>query len=602
MIDRRGSFAEVDSSSSLSPSTGEAAASGARWLAGGQVALQLTRLVVSAVLARRLGQADFGLIALTLVLTDFLERVLGVGTSAALIQRPTITQELKSSIFFFNVMVGLATCAAIVVAAPVLGSLLGSSEVVPVLRAMSLVFVFLALSQAQRALLRRSLSFSKLAFADYANAFVQGAVAIVLAFQGFEVWALVLGVLAGKLASNLVIWSSSRWHPSWHFSRADIKEISRFSGNLSAFQFFSYFSEAGDKYVVGRMVGTSALGVYSFGYRLLLNPVNAALNVSRQVLFPTFARIQDDDATIRRGYIRAVCASALCLFPLTIGIAVLAEPLVRVVLGDKWLPAVPIVMVFGPIAAMQTVTTTVGSLYQAKGRTDLQLRWGIVLGLAMVAAYLVGSRWGALGVAWGFLFGTAVLAVPSLLIPYRLVGLLFRTLCRALVPVLAGTACMAVFALGSRLALEEVGAGPLVVLLASATAGAVSYGAVILLTRPQSLSDLVLIVRPRRGGRPSQVHDAVLDAPEDAAPAVGDPAEPDAPVSTAGEAQGSDEEQASPHGECGRHRPRWRAEGPVGAVEVHAREAPRSVLADEAGEIGAQPVVDDGLGLEVQRP
>ena len=478
---------------------GQAVAGGARWVAGSQAAQQVTKAVSSVVLARLLLPTEFGLLAITVVLTDFLERVLGdTGTSAALIHRRELGRDLADSVFFLNLMVGTITCAFLFVAAPVLAPALGDERVEPILRGIGVAFVLLALGIVQRALLRRALRFRAVAASDLASTITQTVVSIGLAFRGWGVWSLVVGILASRVASNLTVWWVSSWRPRWHFRWADIREVTGFSGNLSAFNFFSYFSEAGDKFIVGRFVSATALGFYGFGYRLLLQPVQSVLQVCRVVLFPAFARIQDDNENIGRGYVRATSAVAMLTFPVTIGVAVMAEPIVHVVLGDKWLPAVPILAIFGPLAAIQAVSTTTSVLYQAKGRTDLQFRWGLVVGLAMLGAYVLGSRWGATGVAWSFLIGTLVLAGPTLVIPFRLVGLPFRDFLVGLLPSVVPTALMAAAAYGLRRVLESAGAGPGVTLFVPVALGAAIYCGIVFVTRPQALKDLLLLVRPRR--------------------------------------------------------------------------------------------------------
>jgi PST family polysaccharide transporter len=307
-----------------------------------------------------------------------------------------------------------------------------------------------------------------------------------------------VGILASRVASNIVVWCVSSWRPRLHFRWADIREVTGFSANLSAFNFFSYFSEAGDKFIVGRFVSATALGFYGFGYRLLLQPTQSVLQVCRLVLFPAFARIQDDNDNIGRGYVRATSAVAMLTFPVTVGIAVMAKPIVHVVLGDKWLPAVPILAIFGPLAAIHAVSTTTSVLYQAKGRTDLQFRWGVVVGVAMLGAYLIGSHWGATGVAWSFLLGTVVLAGPTLAIPFHLVELPFRRFLAGLLPSAIPTAVMAAVAYGLRRLLENDGARAATTLFLPVLAGAAVYAGLVLVMRPQALRDLVLLVRPRR--------------------------------------------------------------------------------------------------------
>jgi len=470
-------------------------ARGARWAAGGQITMHVSRMVITVVLARLILPEERGLYAMALVVTDLLERVVAATPGAGLIHVKALTDRLASSVFYFNILVGLGIAAILSVGAPVAAALFGDDDVVPVLRAVGLCFIALSLGQVQRALLRRSFRFRAVAVADLANALVQGGVSVFLAYRGWGTWALVWGLLAGKLVSNVVVWTASSWRPRWLFHWGDVRSLRRFSGNLSAYSFFTYFQQAGDKFIVAR-IGQSALGYYMLGYQQLLVPVDAVLSVSRNVLFPAFARMEDDRA-IATAFVRSCAAVAVLFFPLGLGMTVVAGPFVRVVLGDRWLPSVPILAIFGVIAMFNAVSNTTSTLFQSKGRTDLQLRWGLVNGLLMLVAYLIGAQWGFVGVAWAFLIGTAICVVPGLLIPFSLIHLPFGRFLRALAPVALATAVMAAAAYSVRLLAEHADATQPTVLFSAVATGALVYGAVLLLTKPQAVRDLIDLARPK---------------------------------------------------------------------------------------------------------
>ncbi len=474
---------------------GGVVASGARWAAGGQITMHVSRMVITVVLARLILPDERGLFAMALVVTDLLERVVAATPGAGLIHVKALTQRLVSSVFYFNILVGVGIAAALVVLAPVAGALFHDDQMVPVLRAVGLCFIALSLGQAQRALLRRSFRFRAVAAADVTNALVQGGVSVWLAYRGWGTWALVWGLLAGKLASNVVVWVASSWRPSWQFHWADVRSLRRFSGNLSAFSFFSYFQEAGDKFIVARM-GPTSLGFYMLGYQQLLVPVDAVLSVSRNVLFPAFARMEDDEA-IAANFVRSCAAVAVLFFPLGLGMTVVAEPFVRVILGDRWLESVPVLAIFGVIAMINAVSNTTSVLFQSKGRTDLQLRWGVANGLFLLGAYVIGAQWGFVGVAWAFLIGTAICAVPGLMIPFSLIRLPFGRFLAALTPVALATVVMGAAAYAVRMLAEQAGASWPTVLFSAVATGAIVYGAILLFVRPQAVRDLIALARPK---------------------------------------------------------------------------------------------------------
>jgi PST family polysaccharide transporter len=158
---------------------------------------------------------------------------------------------------------------------------------------------------------------------------------------------------------------------------------------------------------------------------------------------------------------------------------------------------VPVLAIFGLIAMINAVSNTTSVLFQSKGRTDLQLRWGVANGLLLLVAYLIGAQWGFVGVAWAFLVGTAICAVPGLMIPFSLIRLPFGRFLSALAPVALATVVMGAAAYSVRLLAEHAGAGWPTVLFSAVATGAVVYGAILLFVRPQAVRDLITLARPK---------------------------------------------------------------------------------------------------------
>ena len=477
---------------------GRAIGSGVRWMGSTQVAGQAIRIVMVLVLTRLLTPSEFGLVSLVMVVTGFFDRVLGdTGTTSALVRHPTLTRGLASSIFWWNLAIGACTSLAFVVLAAPIAHLLGQPDASDLVAVAGLSAFINAFGHVQRGLLRRTRRFNRLAIVNMANATGTAGCSIGFALAGWGAWALVVGSLCGSAVSVVLAWVVSGWRPSFRFSREALGEIRGFSVNLSVQNLFGYLTFAGDRFIVGRFIGTTALGYYGLANRLLRYPLQTSAQTYREVVFPTLARLQHDDKAMLKTYRRTVNGIAIVLLPVCFTIAALADPLVRAVLGEQWIPATDVIAIMALVGALQSLTTTTGSIYLAKGRTDLSLRWQMFSGAFMMASYSIGAIWGVEGVAWGFFVGIALLTYPSFAIPLRLIGARPRQVLGSVVPTAAVSVGAAVCGAVASRAVENAGSGAWTQLIAGVAACAALLGIYIVVLRPRAIRDLLSVVRRR---------------------------------------------------------------------------------------------------------
>jgi len=481
--------------------------SGARWVGSAQVVSQLIRIVMALALTFLIDPAEFGLVALITVITVFFERVLGdTGTTAAVVRHPEITHGLVSSVFWLNVSIGLATSGAFVAFGGVLASVLDNPDAGNLVRVAGLMAFLNAFGHVQRALLRRFLLFRALATVNLSNALITTTATVVLAVANWGPWALVVGNLAGTVGSVALAWWWSPWRPGRTFDRERLRQISRFSVNLSVQNLFGYVSYAGDRFLIGRFIGTAELGYYGLANRLLRYPLQTTTQTYREVVLPGLARIQDDHPGMREAYTRTVNGIAFLLLPLCLGLSALARPLVDAALTDEWLPATNIIAIMALVGALQSLATTTGSIYIAKGRTDLSLRWQMGSSAVLMVAYSIGALWGTEGVAWGYLVGITVLFYPAFHIPLRLIEGRPRDVLSPIAPTLIASAAGAGGAWITARLLDETGRGPWLQLVAGGAVMSAAYGAYVLIGKPQAMRDLKAAVasgRRRGKGAPS---------------------------------------------------------------------------------------------------
>jgi O-antigen/teichoic acid export membrane protein len=389
------------------------------------------QLFTTALLARLLAPDDFGLVAIAMVIITLLTLVEHLGTGAALVQRAELTPTLQSTLFWFNTFVAGILAFALVFSAPLLAFFFQEPALTEILRVLALSILLVGLSIVHRAILKRRMAFKSLAYIDISSIAVGAVTGISAALAGLEAWSLVYQTIAISSTATILLWYFSKWRPTFIFSWNDLKSVAKYSLNLSVAQLFSYLIRNADYLLIGKFLGSHALGFYTLGYKFLLYPLQNISGVINKVLFPAYSRLQNDDARFRQAYLQAVGGIAFAVFPMMLGLFIVAEPLVLFVLGERWEPIIPLVMIFSVMGIWQSVNTNVGNIYMAKGRTDWMMRWTVFASIITVTAFIIGLRWGVIGVAMAYAVANFCLAYPASAIPFRLIGLPYIELLRA---------------------------------------------------------------------------------------------------------------------------------------------------------------------------
>lgn len=483
------------------------AASAVKWGGVSQVGRQLLQVVTLVVLARLLAPADFGLVSMASVFVGFIWIFKDLGIGSAVVQREELTQRLLSTVFWANLGLGVFAALTLVLIAPFVGRFYHQPSVALLLDVLSLAFVISGAAVLQQALLERHLRMRRLALLELISAAAGSIAGIAVALWGGGVWSLVTMTLATAAANSALLWIASRWRPSGVFSWSDLRSVLNFSLNLTGFNVVNYFVRNADNLLVGRYLGSQALGYYSMAYRILLLPITNISSVTQRVMFPVYSRIYSDLERIRRGYLQSVRGIALIAFPLMCGVFALRTPLVLAVFGEKWQPLIVLLAILAPIGLIQSVATTVGSIYMARGRTRLLFMYGLVTGILAVAAFIIGLRWGIYGVAGAYAVFVLGITYPSFAIPFRLIDLRFGAFLRALRSIMFASAVMCLALVGlEALAIDKLGS--VLTLLILVPAGAAIYAAVLRVIDPSPMREVLAALRSR-----PEPGDTLIDQP-----------------------------------------------------------------------------------------
>ena len=314
---------------------------GALWTSAGEGAGFVLHWAVFVVMARLLSAEDFGIFALALVVVG-LGRLFGeIGLGPSIIQRSALQEDHIRTAFTISVLLSLAVGALVVLSAPVAASLLGSDELVPVIRVLAILFVLRGIGLTAGSLLQRDLRFPALARADLISYFVgYGCIGTGLAFAGLGYWALVWAAITQTLLEN-VQYFLLRDHPRRPMLRVQpLRDLLSYGAGASVGRFGNYLALKADYIVAGRLLGVGPLGIYSRAYGLMSLPIGIYQSVAGKALFSAIAKVQHEPLRLATAHRRAASATGLLLLPSGVVLSVLAPEVVSVVLGGKWIEVV----------------------------------------------------------------------------------------------------------------------------------------------------------------------------------------------------------------------------------------------------------------------
>ncbi len=466
------------------------------------VGTQGISFVVSVILARLLDPSDYGVLTMLTVFIAVSQVFVQSGLNTALIQKKDVDETDLSSVFYVSLLIAAALYTLLFFLAPAIGAFFGMDALSLVLRVLALVLLPGALVSVQNAVIARQMAFRRLMAASLLSTALSGAVGIGMAAAGLGYWALVGQQLTNQLALALVLLRMVKWRPRALFSWARVRVLIRFGWKLLASSLLETGYNNLRTAVIGKQYAQETLGFYNRGKQfpeLVMNAVNGSI---QSVMLPVLSDEQDDMLRMKQMMRRSVMVSSFLVLPMMAGLAAVAEPLIRLLLTDKWLPCVPFLQICCIDFAFYPIHTANLQAINAMGRSDVFLRLELIkksYGLAILAASVLLFD-SVYAIAWGAVVSTLLAAVVNASPNRRLLGYGYLEQMRDVLPAMGLSLIMflTVSALG-RLPLA-----PFPLLVCQTAAGVVIYGALSLLLRLESmryLTDMLrgLLTRRREG-------------------------------------------------------------------------------------------------------
>ncbi len=374
---------------------------GVAWSGIDKIANGGIQFLANIILARLLTPKDFGLLAIIAIFVQISQTFIDSGFSNALIQKRDRSQTDYSTVFFFNLALSFGFYAILYLCAPLIAYFFENERLTVLARVIGLNLIIGALVSVHKTRLTIQLRFKIQAVISLISSLVSAIAAIWMAYHGFGVWSLVALTIINITLQVILIYIIIKWRPSLLFSKIAFKSLFAYSSKLLGASLIHLLYRNIYPIIIGKKFSPVDLGYFNRADTLAMYAPYTIGSVISRVAFPIFSRIQDDNTRLRKAYSQYIVFASLFVFPVLIGIIVLAKPLTLVILKEQWLPMVPMLQILCIDWMSDHLCSINLNVLYVKGRSDLALRLEIVKKVLAIIIFFISLQWGIIGVCWG---------------------------------------------------------------------------------------------------------------------------------------------------------------------------------------------------------
>lgn len=410
MIDDQDTKIGIEMAESLKKKT----VKGVAWTSLNQVLNIGFGFVIGVILARILSPDDYGLLAMIAVFNAIATAFIDSGFASALVRKPDLTEDDNTTAFCFNLIVGATMFGIIWLIAPWVSSFYDKPILTSLLRAEGSLLIITALIIVQSTQLTRALNFKALMIINIISQVLAGLIAIIAAYNGFGVWSLVIQHISSRMISLVLFWIISPWRPQGKWRKDSFRYLWGYGSKLLASGLLDKIYGNIYPIIIGKFYSAADLGQYTRAKGYAGLPSQTLTGVLQQVTFPVLSHIQGDTERLGNSYRRMLRFTVFIVFPVMIGMAALARPLVITLVTDKWSQCVPYLQIICFSSMWYPVHAINLNLLQVKGRSDLFLRLEIIKKVIVTVVVFVSVPFGILGICYGAVFTSlACLAINT---------------------------------------------------------------------------------------------------------------------------------------------------------------------------------------------
>ena len=407
---------------------------GTLWSTLERFSVQGIQFVVMIIMARLLTPEDYGLVGMLAIFIAVSQSLIDSGFSQALIRKQDRSEIDNSTVFYFNIAVGIVLYFILFFSAPFIAEFYKEPQLTSITRVIGLSLVFNSLVIVQRALLTINLDFKTQAKASATGAIFSGILGIWMAYYGFGVWAIVWQQLSNLAIITILLWFLTHWKPIWAYSWTSFKELFGFGSKLLASGLLDTIYKNLYLIVIGKVFKASDLGFYTRAHQFTDFASSNITGIFQRVTYPILCTIQDDDARLSDVYRRLLKTSAFIVFPLMLGMAAVARPMIISFLTEKWLFSALIIQVLCFAQMWYPIHAINLNLLQVKGRSDLFLRLEIIKKVLGVIMLCITLPLGLIQMCWGMVINSLIALVINTYYTGKLINLGFIVQMRDIFP------------------------------------------------------------------------------------------------------------------------------------------------------------------------
>jgi O-antigen/teichoic acid export membrane protein len=392
---------------------------GGALVGGAQMVKMAVQFLSVVILSRLLIPEDFGLIASLAPVISFIILFQDLGLQQAVVQRAEISREQMNRVFWSTALLGSSCAFVVFLASPAVAWFYHDSRLVAITMASSLPLLIGSLCTLPQGLLNREMRFGTLAVIDICSVVSGFLTALTAALLGAGYWSMVFSAITAVTVTLIGSWIGSGWKPDKPQWRLRDKQFMAFGANLTGFNVMNFFARNLDNILIGRQLGSVPLGYYDRAYKLLLFPLQNINAPISKVMTPLLSRLQSDPVRFRESYLRTAGLITLVTVPGMAAMMSVSSELITLLFGARWQPVAPIFAWLGLAGLLQPLNNSTGWIFIAQAYTRTMFRWGLYSSATVMASFIVGLHWGAVGVAAAYAITEYILRLPVL---YAVVG------------------------------------------------------------------------------------------------------------------------------------------------------------------------------------
>lgn len=367
---------------------------GLKWSALERISVQGIQFLIGVILARLLPPSDFGVIAMLTIFLAISQTIIDGGFSNALIRKVDRSEADYSTVFIFNIIIGVLLCLIVVWAAPYIAAFYEMPQLSSVMKVLALTLLFNSFSVVFYAILTINIDFRSIAIANFVSAIISGVIGIVMAYQGWGVWSLVFQSVSRSVVNALLVAVLAKWRPKFFFSRVSFVEMFSYGSKILISSLINTVYANLTPMIIGKFYTSKDLGYYDRGRQFGVLPINYIVQTYERVTFPIMSQLQNDDTRLIDAYRKYIKSASLIMFIVVMLIIALAKPIILLILSAKWVEAIIYLQLFCVAEMFNHVTRLNLVLLQVKGRSDLFLRLEVIKKAISLSMLLCAAPFG----------------------------------------------------------------------------------------------------------------------------------------------------------------------------------------------------------------